>query len=179
MCILKLGNHAVQVLFGAGPEICRAVHELVGAKRLPPRIQQRAQTIHLQQGVLHTLVFNHLQQYFPRVLRSKVSSVTWVDSVGMPSGEGGKTVAFGTRIGWDSSLSIAITSVMMSIAWLTWVSPAPCMRIVASETLSRRLHTSLVTVRLCDVSFRAFWGCCRKYSLIDFFKAKRRSIILN
>ena len=99
--------------------------------------------------------------------------------MGMPSGGGGKTVALGTRIGWDSSLSIAITSVMMSIAWLTRVSPAPCIRIVASETSSRRLHTSLVTIHSCDVSFRAFRRCCRKYSLIGFFKARRRSILLN
>ena len=76
-------------------------------------------------------------------------------------------------------LSIAITSVMMNITWLTWVSLAPCIRIVVSETSSRRLHTSLMTVHSCDVSFRAFWGCCRKYSLIGFFKARRRSVILN
>ena len=77
--------------------------------------------------------------------------------------------------------SITITSVMMNIAWLTWVSPAPCIRTVASETSSRRLHISLVTVHSCDVSFRAFWGCCRKYSLIGLFKARirKQSVILN
>ena len=68
---------------------------------------------------------------------------------------------------------------MMNIAWLTWVSPAPCIRIVASETSSRRLRTALVTVHSCDVSFRVFWGCCPKYSLIGFFIARRRSIIFN
>ena len=52
-------------------------------------------------------------------------------------------------------------------------------RIVASQKSPRRLHTSLVTVQPCGVSFRGFWGCCRKYSLIGFFKARRRSIILN
>ena len=83
----------------------------------------------------------------------------------MSSGWGGKKVAFGTRIGWDFSLSIALASVRINIAWLTWVSPAPCIRIVASETSSRRLHTSLVTVHSCDVSLRAFWGCCRKFLL--------------
>ena len=67
----------------------------------------------------------------------------------------------------------------MNAAWLTWISPAPCICIVASETSSRRLHTLLVTVHSCDVSFRAFWGCCRRYSLTGFFKARRRSIILN
>ena len=50
---------------------------------------------------------------------------------------------------------------------------------MASETSSRRLHISFVTVHSCDVSFRAFWGCCRKYSLIGFFKARKRTIILN
>ena len=67
---------------------------------------------------------------------------------------------------------------MMNTAWLTWMSPAPSIRIVAWETSSRRLHTSLATAHWCDASFRAFWECCRKYSLIGFFKARRRSIIL-
>ena len=68
VCTRKFGNHLLQVHFGAGPERCRAVHELVGTKRLPPWIQQRAQTLYLQRGLPHTFVFPHLQQYFPHVL---------------------------------------------------------------------------------------------------------------
>ena len=37
----------------------------------------------------------------------------------------------------------------------------------------------LVTVHSCEVSFRAFWGCRRKYLLIGFFKARRQSTIVN
>ena len=57
---------------------------------------------------------------------------------------------------------------------------APYIRIVASETSSRRLDTSFVTVHSCDVSLNAlFWVSCRKYSMIAFFKPRRRTIILN
>ena len=56
----------------------------------------------------------------------------------------------------------------------------PCIRIVASDTSSRRLDTSFVTVHSCDVSLRAmFWVSCRKYSVIAFFKPRMRTIILN
>ena len=69
---------------------------------------------------------------------------------------------------------------MMNIAWLSWVSVAHCVRIVASETSSRMLDTSFVTVHSCDVSLRAmFWVSCRKYSVVAFFKPRRRTMILN
>ena len=57
---------------------------------------------------------------------------------------------------------------------------APCIWIVASETSSRRLDTSFVTVHSCDISLRGrFWVSCRKYSVIAFFKPRRRTNILN
>ena len=65
---------------------------------------------------------------------------------------------------------------MMNIAWRTRVSSTPCIRVVASDDV---LHTSLVVVHPCDLSFRAFERCSRKYSLIALLKARRRSIILN
>ena len=69
---------------------------------------------------------------------------------------------------------------MMKITWLRWVSVAPCIRIVASETSSRRLDTSFVTVHLCDFSLRElFWGSCRKYSVTAFFEPRRRTNSLN
>ena len=89
-------------------------------------------------------------------------------------------MASGSRIGCLSSFSMSITSRMMNIAWLRWVSVAPCIRIVASETSSRRLDTSFVTVHSCDVSLRVpFYVSCRKYLVIAFFTPRRRTIILN
>ena len=89
-------------------------------------------------------------------------------------------MASGSRIGCLSSFRMSITSCMVNIAWLRWVSLAPCIRIVSSETSSRRLNTSFVTVHSCDICLRALvWVSCRTYSVIAFFKPKRRTVILN
>ena len=177
-CVCASTNSAITPFKSSSARVLRAAEPFTRCRRQAPSASDpatRAQTLHLQRGLPHTLVFDHLQQYFPHALhlqgklhylgRFRGDAVRW----GWQDG--------GVRLpDWVGFLFEHRDSLGYDV---TWVSPAPCIRIVALETSPKRLHTSLVTVHSCYVSFRAFWGCCRKYSLIGFFKAKRRSIILN